>query len=90
MIISSANMAALYGEPWYFLHRVDLHNELKEMAVSKGAKHGNVATLHLSTPVTSITRDGIIELASGEKIKKDVVVAADGIRVSLTSFLPKF
>jgi salicylate hydroxylase len=82
IIISSANMATLYGEPWYFLHRVDLHNELKDMVINKGAANGNVAKLHLSTSVSNVEKDGTIEFADGNKTKRDVVVVADGIRVS--------
>ncbi|RYC77848.1 hypothetical protein BFJ63_vAg19279 [Fusarium oxysporum f. sp. narcissi] len=65
--------------PWYFSHRVDLHNELKRLALepwstSTGAK------LHLSTPVVDVDCEGgILKFEDSTTVTKDVIIGADGV-----------
>ncbi|KAL3295857.1 salicylate hydroxylase [Colletotrichum asianum] len=83
-----------YGAPWYFAHRVDLHEELKRLAtevvesgngtngVNGHAKGGlgMPATVHLQSEVVKYDPEGAsITLASGEVVTGDVVIAADGV-----------
>ncbi|KAI3395085.1 hypothetical protein diail_1764 [Diaporthe ilicicola] len=56
-----------YGSPWYFAHRVDLHEELK----SPGG--------WLQRPTGRDAEAPSITLADGETVHGDVVIAADGI-----------
>ncbi|KAJ0354952.1 hypothetical protein COL154_011569 [Colletotrichum chrysophilum] len=84
-----------YGSPWYFAHRVDLHQELKRMATA--ADGGPPLTIKLRSEVTSYVSDAIwpeyatsiltsqdpenaaIGLSDGTTITSDLVVVADGI-----------
>ncbi|KAH9880160.1 hypothetical protein J1614_002186 [Plenodomus biglobosus] len=68
-----------FGAPLYLAHRVDLHNELKRLALqpngtSKGAK------LSLSTPVVGVDCEkGSLQFEDGSSVHKDVIVGADGV-----------
>ena len=76
-------MVARFGAPWLLFHRVDLHNELKRMATEPRPSTAAVAKIHLLTEVVDLDLDGNITLANSEKVKKDLVIVADGIRVRL-------
>lgn len=69
-----------YGAPGYFLHRVDLHNGLRDV-VQRSPSHGEGTTkIRLSTAVEAIDVEaGSIKIANGELITKDVIVIADGV-----------
>ena len=73
----------MWQHPWQLVHRVRLHDKLKSMATSeKGV--GRPAVLHVSSKVLEVgTEAGSLTLESGEKVKADVVLGADGIYVSL-------
>ncbi|KAJ0368815.1 hypothetical protein COL26b_010701 [Colletotrichum chrysophilum] len=67
-----------YGSPWYFAHRVDLHQELKRMATA--ADGGPPLTIKLRSEVTSYDpENAAIGLSDGTTITSDLVVVADGI-----------
>ncbi|KAJ7583471.1 FAD/NAD(P)-binding domain-containing protein [Mycena floridula] len=70
-----------FGESWYLCHRVDLHNTLKTLAVSKDHE-GPPATLHLGRRVTSCDPiQGSITIDSTSILQKaDLIIGADGIR----------
>ena len=71
-------------------HRVDYHNVLKETALSEEGT-GNPVKLHLQSRVQSCdTERGIITLKNGETYQGDVVIGADGIRVSKGVIPPIF
>ncbi|MCJ1472600.1 hypothetical protein MMC13_001249 [Lambiella insularis] len=80
-----ADYQKLYGAPWLLYHRVDLHKELKNLAFETGANSSRVAKLHLSSPIQEIGLDGTLILPNGEKVKKDLVVVADGVHVTMAS-----
>ena len=69
------------------LHRVDLHNELRRLAelpvAEFGEGYGPPAKIWLNSEVTFETdiESGVICLKSGEKLKKDLIIAADGVHV---------
>lgn len=73
-----------YGHDCLFFHRVDLHQGLLRLATEKKAAHnGEPATIRLGAEVTNLDpASGIIYLASGEQLRKDLIVIADGARVS--------
>ena len=70
-----------YGAKGHFFHRVDLHTGLKDLAVKSGPEPGSrAAKIRLSAEVVDLDCEaGIIELADGEKLQKDVVIIADGV-----------
>ncbi|KAI8267068.1 hypothetical protein K4K58_008766 [Colletotrichum sp. SAR11_239] len=71
-------IADKYGSPWYFAHRVDLHQELKRMATA--ADGGPPLTIKLRSEVTSYDpENAAIGLSDGTTITSDLVVVADGI-----------
>ncbi|KAH8894654.1 salicylate hydroxylase [Thozetella sp. PMI_491] len=67
------------GAPWYFAHRVDLHEELKRLATEPTGP-GTPATVVLKSEVVAYNADEpSITVKGGETIHGDVVIAADGI-----------
>lgn len=73
----------LYGAPWFLFHRVDLHQQLKKLATEPRSNTKSVAKINLSSEIADIDLEGTITLASGESVKKDLIVVADGVRVSV-------
>lgn len=75
-----------YGSRFMYFHRVDLHNALRRMAEAVGQQPGVPVTIHTGKPVASVDcESGTITLEQGTAVKKDLVVIADGIRVSFTN-----
>ncbi|TDZ38247.1 3-hydroxybenzoate 6-hydroxylase 1 [Colletotrichum spinosum] len=74
-----------FGAPWYLFHRVDLHDELRRMATEPSPGRPRVARLHLGTAVSSVDPNGTIHFPDGTSTRKDLVIAADGIRSSFSS-----
>ncbi|OHE99699.1 FAD dependent oxidoreductase [Colletotrichum orchidophilum] len=71
-------IAERYGSPWYFAHRVDLHEELKRMVTA--ADGGPPVTFKLRSEVTTYNPDAAsFTLRDGTVVSADLVVAADGI-----------
>lgn len=77
-----------FGAPWFLFHRVDLHSQLKKLATEPRPSTKAVAKINLSSEVEDIDLEGTITLASGESVKKDLVVVADGVRVSADILSP--
>ncbi|KAH7133854.1 FAD binding domain-containing protein, partial [Dactylonectria macrodidyma] len=64
---------------WYFSHRVDLHNELRKLALEP-SQFFQGATLHLSSPVASVDcESGVLTFEDGTRVDKDVIIGADGV-----------
>lgn len=76
-----------YKAPWAFFHRVDLHNELRRLAVQPPDSDRKPAKLRLSSSVKDVQLDGTIVFQDGRTIKKDLVIAADGIRVGISNYM---
>ncbi|KAL7270265.1 hypothetical protein RUND412_007033 [Rhizina undulata] len=73
----------LHSNPWVLLHRVDLHNKLKEMAVDPNRK-GPPVEIHTSSRVLEVdTETATITLEDGTKHTGDVVIGADGVNSAL-------
>ncbi|KIW88823.1 uncharacterized protein Z519_10307 [Cladophialophora bantiana CBS 173.52] len=69
-----------YGGERMLYHRMDLHDVLKQRATAQGHP-GNPAELRASSRVARVDCDGgVVELESGEVLKADLVVGADGIK----------
>jgi salicylate hydroxylase len=72
-------VAEKFGRPFYLAHRVDLHGALKRLATQTEGVGAPVA-VHLRSDVVAYDPETpSITLSSGEVIKRDVVIAADGI-----------
>ncbi|KAJ0419705.1 hypothetical protein BJY00DRAFT_324237 [Aspergillus carlsbadensis] len=73
-----------YGADWLFQHRADLRDEFLRLATAESASlgiPGAPATVRWSSEVVSVdVEEGILLLASGEEIKADVLIGADGIK----------
>ncbi|PIL28047.1 hypothetical protein GSI_09799 [Ganoderma sinense ZZ0214-1] len=68
------NMEEKYGAPYYHIHRADLHKLLFDLA----APH---MTLRLNATVVGVDPDApSLTLASGEVVRGDLIVGADGVK----------
>ncbi|KAH9850511.1 FAD/NAD-P-binding domain-containing protein [Lenzites betulinus] len=68
------NMEEQYGAPYYHIHRADLHKLLLDLAAP-------FMTLRLKSLVVSVDPEApSITLASGEVIKGDLIIGADGVK----------
>ena len=76
--LNFSNVDKLYGNKWYFYHRVDMHRRLKDLAEEAGA------VIRLGNQVMDVDcESGVISLKDGSKVQKDLVVVADGQHVSV-------
>ena len=75
----------IWQHPWMLVHRVRLHDKLKQLATgSEGS--GRPAKLYLSSKVVAVDADNAtITLEKGDTIQADLILGADGIYVSLLS-----
>ncbi|KAH5319261.1 hypothetical protein HBI12_113530 [Parastagonospora nodorum] len=65
-------------DPWLLVHRVDLHNALREKA-EKGFG-GKKPKIHLSCAVDSVDPStGRVTLADGRVFQSDLIIGADGV-----------
>ncbi|KAJ5594737.1 Aromatic-ring hydroxylase-like protein [Penicillium hispanicum] len=78
--------AAIFGAPFFAVHRVDLHAELMRLAAARetqGAEStadGEGIVLHLSSPVKQVdAAEGKIEFVDGTVQYADLVIGADGL-----------
>jgi salicylate hydroxylase len=66
-----------YGYPFNAYHRIDLHKKLREMATTCGAQ------IRLGSEVKDAnSKDGVITFTNGESLQKDLLVLANGVKVS--------
>ncbi|KAI8976310.1 FAD/NAD-P-binding domain-containing protein [Trametes punicea] len=69
-----SDMDALYGSPYYHIHRADLHKLLFDLATP-------FMTLRLKSTVVSVDPHApSLTLASGEVVHGDLIVGADGVK----------
>jgi len=69
--------------PNWQVHRVDLHNELKRLALSED-RSGSPCKLHLGSQIIDCdTEDTSVTLANGDIIKADLIVVAEGVKSTL-------
>ncbi|OBT55583.1 hypothetical protein VE04_03595 [Pseudogymnoascus sp. 24MN13] len=68
-----------FGAPWWWCHRVDLHEALKVLALGEKGE-GKPAVVHLKKEVVSYDAEaGSVTFADGSVASGDLVVAADGV-----------
>lgn len=77
----------LWQHPWHLVHRVRLHEALKQAATSeKGV--GPAAVLQTSSKVLEVDPEKArLILESGEQIQADLVLGADGIHSKTRAFV---
>ncbi|KAK8079129.1 salicylate hydroxylase [Apiospora phragmitis] len=83
--VSHASVEGRYGAPWFFAHRVDLHEELRRLAMQEETMNGGGAPvqIHLNSEVVEfLPESSSIRLAGGQIISGDLVIAADGIHTN--------
>lgn len=81
MAADSTGFPERFGAEFYFMHRVDLHTELRRLAEEADGITTPVK-INLSSEVVDVHVDTAeLTLRDGSQIKKDLVVAADGIHV---------
>lgn len=69
-----------FGAPFYLAHRVDLHDELKELAFGDDGSGKPVPEVRLGTTVVGYDPgSGVVKLSNGSEMKGDLVIGADGI-----------
>ncbi|KAK7964253.1 hypothetical protein PG988_011227, partial [Apiospora saccharicola] len=74
-----------YGAPWFFAHRVDLHEELRRLATQEAETGGGgmPVQIHLGSEVVEfLPESSSIRLVGGQIISGDLVIAADGIHTN--------
>ncbi|KAM0322529.1 hypothetical protein ACHAQA_009376 [Verticillium albo-atrum] len=73
------NFASKFHAPWYSAHRVDLHSELKRLALEP-LEDAAPAILHLASPVVWVDCEAaLLKLQDGTEVRKDLIVGADGL-----------
>ena len=73
----------LYGYKCWFFHRVDLHEGLRLLAIDSSGP-GKPVAITLDSEVMEIDCEkGLLTLANGKKIQKDLIVVADGAHVRI-------
>ncbi|KAL4999804.1 hypothetical protein BDV10DRAFT_200475 [Aspergillus recurvatus] len=72
----------LYGGPWLMAHRVDLHSELRRVAVDPDGLGKPVQLVLRAEVVDYDAQGGLITLHDGSTHHADLLVAADGVHSS--------
>ncbi|KAI0911784.1 hypothetical protein F4823DRAFT_623271 [Ustulina deusta] len=76
----------MWQHPWQLVHRVALHNKLKETATSK-SEPGIPAVIRNANKAVSVDADaGVVTLEDGTSIAADVVIGADGVYSRMRRF----
>ena len=91
------DIEAVMGAPCLSFHRVDLHSGLRALATedegrdergAKGEAKGIPVKIHLGCEVQSVDcENGVLVLANGTQVRKDLVIIADGAHVSRSAQL---
>jgi salicylate hydroxylase len=79
--------AETLGAPHVFSHRADLHQALKDKAVST-EESGHPVQIHLNSTVVSYDPvEGSVTLRDGTMLSADLVVAADGLHSKAHTYI---
>ncbi|KAK5050468.1 hypothetical protein LTR84_003749 [Exophiala bonariae] len=84
-IARTPDTVRLYGASYSLFHRVDLHQQLQKLATEPRPNTKYVAKINLSSEILDIDLDGTVILTSGERMKKDLIVVADGVRTKFAA-----
>lgn len=78
------DLTPLYGSGFYHWHRVQLHRTLRELAAAPEDPRGPTADITLGHKIADVDcDDGLIILTNGEKVRKDLIIVADGYQVRI-------
>ncbi|KAI9048073.1 hypothetical protein LZ554_007869 [Drepanopeziza brunnea f. sp. 'monogermtubi'] len=82
-------LSKVFPYPWQLIHRVDLHNSLKEIATSATGK-GKPAVLHLRSRVVEVDPEApSLTLEDGTTHTGDLIIGADGVHSRVRGALIK-
>lgn len=71
-----------FAYPWQLIHRIDLHNALKSIAMSEDGQ-GKKVEIFLQSRVAKVDVNlTSIELEGGEVVRGDLIIGADGVHVN--------
>jgi salicylate hydroxylase len=78
-----------WKNPWFCIHRQDLHDELKRLVLDPEGK-GPVPVLKLGCKVVGIdVENGVVELSDGRMFKSDVIIGADGLHSFARTYIER-
>ncbi|KEF59116.1 uncharacterized protein A1O9_03960 [Exophiala aquamarina CBS 119918] len=84
---SLAHIESQYMYPWYFFHRVDLHNGLKDLAFGEVGQ-GIPAVLKLQSRLASVNAtDTSLNFEDGSVVSADLIIGADGVHSTLVKWV---
>lgn len=71
-----------YGNRWAMFHRADLHTGLRDLVEHVSDPDGSRAKIELASEVVKVDPEqGILTMADGSIVQKDLLVIADGAHV---------
>lgn len=76
-----------FGAPYLLSHRVDLHEALKDMAISPNGPGKPVEIVNGARIMSYDAEAGSVELADGSTLSADLIVAADGVHSVASKFV---
>ena len=76
-----------FGAPYLLSHRVDLHEALKDMAISPNGPGKPVEIVNGARIMSYDAEAGSVELADGSTLSADLIVAADGVHSVASKFI---
>jgi hypothetical protein len=72
----------MWHHPWQLVHRIALHDRLKETATGEDGP-GTPAVLRTASKVVDVDAEaGVVTLEGGSSVVADVIIGADGVYVS--------
>ena len=79
------NVEERFGYPFHLMHRAHLHTALKNLALSEEGE-GTPSVLHTASRIVDVDPEtATVTMKSGEEVRGDVIIGADGIHVSFAS-----
>lgn len=79
-VYSLGDYQEIFGYPYYNFHRIDIHNVLKNYAISQDGK-GKPCKLILNHKAIDVDCEtGHVRFENGNETTADLIIAADGIR----------
>ncbi|KAF2968845.1 hypothetical protein GQX73_g4742 [Xylaria multiplex] len=85
--VDLTSLNKMWQHPWQLVHRVALHNKLKETATSK-AEPGIPAVIRTASKAVHVDAEaGILTLEDGTSVVADAVIGADGVYSRTRNFV---